>query len=304
MENDDLGNRMKNYEMAEAGRMLMPQLPVMLRLDGRSFSKFTKGLERPFDKRLSDLMVATTVFLVEELNAVVGYCQSDEISLALYTDDVNTQLFFDGRIQKLTSVGAALGTAFFNRELPKFLPEKVTALPVFDCRVWNVPNLTEATNAFLWRELDATKNSISMAAQHYYSHKELMGVNGAQKQEMLWKKGVNFNDYPSFFKRGSYIRRVKKTVKFTTEELEKLPAKHAARTNPDLTMERSIVERVELPPITKIVNRVDVLFKGADPVVKTEELTREMVLKNHKRSHEMGLSTGTLADVAALGDEQ
>lgn len=86
---------------------------------------------------------------------------------------------------------------------------------------------------------------------------------------MLFQKGINFNDYPSFFKRGSYVRRVKKFIKFSTEELEKLPAKHEARMNPDLTVERSVVERVELPPITKIVNRVDVFFNGADPAMAT-----------------------------------
>jgi tRNA(His) 5'-end guanylyltransferase len=269
MENDDLGNRMKGYEMIEAGRMLLPGLPIMVRLDGKNFSNFTKGLERPYDKRLTDLMVATAKFLLEETNALVSYHQSDEISLILYTDKPEAQLFFDGRVQKLTSIIASMATAFFNRELPKALPEKADKVALFDCRVWNVPSTVEATNVLVWRELDATKNAISMAAQHYFSHKELQNKDGKEKQEMLFQKGVNFNDYPSFFKRGSYIRRVKKFIKFTTEELEKLPAKHEARTNPDLTIERSVVERVELPPITKIVNRVDVFFKGADPALAT-----------------------------------
>jgi tRNA(His) 5'-end guanylyltransferase len=269
MENDELGTRMKSFEMAEAGRMLLPGLPVMLRLDGKAFHTFTKGLQRPFDKRLTDLMVATTKFLVESTNAVVGYTQSDEISLILYTEKPEAQLFFDGRIQKLTSVVTSMATAFFNRELPKALPEKADKFAYFDCRVWNTPNLIEATNTLVWRELDATKNAISMAAQHYYSHKELQNKNGKEMQEMLFQKGVNFNDYPSFFKRGSYIRRVHKAVKFTFDEICNLPDKHVARVNPDLVVERTVVERVELPPITKIVNRVDVLFKGADPALAT-----------------------------------
>ena len=268
MENDSLSNRMKTYEMAEAGRCLMPGLPVMLRLDGKSFSNFTRGLKRPFDKRLTDIMIATTKFLVEETNAVIGYCQSDEISLVLYTEDHNTQLFFDGRIQKLTSVVASMATAFFNRELPVCLPEKADKIAYFDCRVWNVPSLVEAANTLIWRELDATKNAISMAAQHYYSHKELHEKNGSEKQEMLFAKGVNFNDYPSFFKRGSYVRRVHKLVKFSIDELARLPEKHEARRNPDLVYERSVVERVELPPMTKVVNKVDVFFNGADPITK------------------------------------
>ena len=267
MEKDDLGDRMKGYEMAEAGRMLIPGLPVMMRLDGKAFHTFTKGLARPFDKRLTDLMVDTTKFLVESTNAIVGYTQSDEITLILYTENPETQLFFDGRIQKLTSVVTSMATAFFNRELPKALPEKADKFAYFDCRVWNVPSTVEAVNTLVWRELDATKNAISMAAQHYYSHKELQNKSGKEKQEMLFQKGVNFNDYPSFFKRGSYVRRVKKFIKFSTEELEKLPARHEARLNPDLVVERSVVERIELPPITKIVNRVGVFFNGEEPAL-------------------------------------
>jgi tRNA(His) guanylyltransferase len=84
MTTDDLGDRMKDYEMAEAGRRCMPRLPILARIDGRGFSKFTGGLERPYDRRLSDLMVDTVKFLVRETNAVCGYTQSDEISLAWY----------------------------------------------------------------------------------------------------------------------------------------------------------------------------------------------------------------------------
>jgi tRNA(His) 5'-end guanylyltransferase len=255
---------MKDYEMAEAGRMLLPGLPIMLRLDGKNFSSFTRGLQRPYDKRLSDLMVDTAKFLVEETNALISYTQSDEISLVLFTENPETQLFFDGRIQKLTSVVASMATAYFNRNLYT-IPEKKDKVAYFDCRVWNVPNLTEAANALVWRELDATKNAISMAAQHYYSHKELHNKNGKEKQEMLFQKGINFNDFPSFFKRGSYVRRVHRATKFTFEEICNLPEKHEARTNPDLVVERSVVERVELPPATKIANRVDVFFKGASP---------------------------------------
>ena len=265
---DSLGDRQKAYEMSEAGRMLIPSLPIVCRLDGRSFSKFTKGLKRPYDERMSNLMCATAKFIAEETNAKVVYTQSDEISVVLYTDNPISQVFFDGRVQKLTSVIASMGTAYFNKHLATYLPEKADKLPMFDCRVWNVPTLDEAANCILWRELDATKNSISMAAQAYYSHKELHGKNGSEKQEMLFKKGINWDKYPSFFKRGSYFRRVNKLVKFTTEEIDKLPAKHEARKNPNLMVERSLVEGVEFPPLNKVANKVDVLFFGATPSKK------------------------------------
>ena len=263
---DQLGDRMKLYESFEAKRTLMPGLPIVARLDGKSFSKFTKGLSRPYDKRMSDLMIKTTKFLVEYANANCGYTQSDEISLVWFSEDPKTQPYFGGRIMKMVGELAAKASVFFNRELPNYLPEKADQTPTFDCRVWNVPSLEEATNTFLWREWDATKNSISMAAQHYYSHQELNGINGKEKQELLFQKGVNWNDYPTFFKRGTYVQRQRKMIKFSATELEKLPTKHAARTNPDLEIERNVVETLSLPPLESlfISERIEVLIRGRD----------------------------------------
>ena len=162
---DDLGDRMKEYELAEAGRRLMARLPICVRIDGKRFSRFTEGLKRPYDERLSRLMVATTQHLVEESAALAGYTQSDEISLLYYDEDPKTQLFLDRRIQKLTSILSSMATGYFNAHLGSHIPEKAGSVALFDCRVWSVPTLDEAANTFLWRELDATKNSVSMAAR-------------------------------------------------------------------------------------------------------------------------------------------
>lgn len=266
--NDDLGDRMKDYEMAEAGRRCMPRLPVLARIDGRGFSKFTAGLERPYDRRLSDLMVDTVKHLVRETNAVAGYTQSDEISLAWYAPHIDSQIVFDGRISKMVSVLAAMTTVWFNHRLPDFLPQEYALrLPHFDARVWNVPTLDEAANTFLWREFDATKNSISMAARAHFSHKQLDGKHGGEMQAMLRDKGVEYNDYPAFFKRGTYIQRRKTTRKFTTDELDKLPPKHEARTNPDLVIERTDYVALDMPPLNTVKNRSEVLFDGAEPIL-------------------------------------
>lgn len=264
--NDSLGDRMKEYERAEAGRRLMPLLPALARLDGRAFHSFVRGLDRPFDRRLSELMLETATFLVRETNATVGYTQSDEITLAWVRSEYDAQIFFDGRIQKMTSMLSALCSASFNRRLPAFLPpEFAERLPVFDCRVWTVPNLEEAANTFLWRELDAAKNSVSMVARAYYDHADLHDKSGAEMQELLWRKGVNWNDYPSFFKRGTFVKRRTVTRAFTATELEALPPKHAARTNPALTVERSECVPLDLPPLSKVANRVGVLFGAEEP---------------------------------------
>jgi len=265
-----LGDRMKLYEGMEAKRMLMPKLPVLARIDGKKFSKFTKGLERPYDKRLSDLMVKVSKLLVEEYGALISYTQSDEISLVLYSDSLDSQLPFNGRIQKILGDMTAFTTLHFNRLLPEYLPQEyVERYPRFDCRVWNVPTLEEAANVFLWRELDATKNSISMAAQHYFSHKALQGRNGGEMQEMLMgMKGVNWNDYPPFFKRGTFVRRITVGRKYTRKELFNLPEKHEARTNPDLIVTRQDTIRVSMPIFKKVINRVGVIFNDEEPLIE------------------------------------
>lgn len=261
-----LGDRMKRYERMEAGRRFLPLLPICARIDGKRFSRFTQGLARPYDPRLSRLMIDVTRFLVEESHARVGYTQSDEISLLYHSDSPDVQVFLDGRVQKMTSILASMATARFNALLPGCLPEKAGQIAFFDCRVWGVPSREEAANAFLWREQDATKNSISMAARCHYSHTTLHGKNGAEMQEMLFQKGVNWNDYPAFFKRGSYVQRRVVRRPFRAEELAALPPQHDAHRNPDLVIERSETLVLDVPPLARISNRVEVLFDGAEPV--------------------------------------
>lgn len=268
---DNFGDRMKAYEAHTCGIKLIPRIPIIARLDGKGFSKFTKGLARPYDERLSNLMVETTKHLVKETNANCGYTQSDEITLMWYTDKPDTTLYFDGRLFKMLTDLSSTASVFFNKNLPTHLPEKAEKSPRFDCRVYNVPTLDEAVNSFLWREKDATKNSISMAAQHYYSHNELMNKNGSEKQEMLFQKGVNWNDYPSFFKRGTYVQRKRTLRPFTAEELENLPSKHKAKSDPSMLVERWEVNIVDMPPLGQIANSIDVIVWGTEPILKSVE---------------------------------
>jgi tRNA(His) guanylyltransferase len=123
---------------------------------------------------------------------------------------------------------------------------------------------------FLWREFDATKNSISMAAQVHYTHEELMNKNSGEKQEMLWRKGVNWNDFPSFFKRGTYVQRRTVFAKFSTADIEALPPKHNARKNPDVPVERTTYGAIEMPPFSKVTNRPQVIFDRELPKVEAE----------------------------------
>ncbi len=272
---DDLGDRMKVYESAEAGRRLLPLVPVLARIDGRAFHSFTRGMARPFDTIFSGCMVKTTQDLVKETGACMGYTQSDEITLAWYSGSSKSQIWFDGRVAKMTSQLAAQATLSFYRSILATMPEYAERLPTFDARVWAVPTLAEGVNAFIWRENDAVKNSVSMAASAYYSHKQLLGKSTNQKQDLLFEVGVNWNEYPPAFKRGTYVQRRVVTRPFSAGELALLPPKHEARTNSDLVVERRECAVLSLPPLTRVVNREGVVFYGEDAVVAREEDTEE-----------------------------
>ena len=221
---DPLGDRMKGYERRETDRALLPMLPICARIDGRGFSRLTRGMARPYDQGMVDAMVATARHLVAETHARIGYTQSDEISLVWLAEGPKSDVFFSGKVQKMASVLAGMATAAFTRAaLDGELAPYAVRLPHFDARVWQVPSKAEATNAILWREQDATKNAISMAAGAYYSHKQIDGKSGPEKQEMLFRAGVNFNDYPAAFKRGTFVRRVVFERAFTAAELELPP---------------------------------------------------------------------------------
>lgn len=262
-----LADRMELYESIETGRRFIPGLPIIARLDGRSFHSFTRKLRMPYDKRLSDLMVSVTEFLVKESCAKIGYTQSDEITLIFYSDSIDSQIFFAGKPYKMISILAAMCSVHFNGLLPACLPEKANAVALFDCRVWAVPSKKEAINVLMWREQDATRNSISMAAHSCYSHKELHQKNTSDMQEMLFQEGINWNDYPAFFKRGVYVQRAKVERKFTCNEIESLPPLHEARGNPNLMLERTVIRTLDMPPILRVENRTGVVFDGEMPEI-------------------------------------
>jgi tRNA(His) 5'-end guanylyltransferase len=212
-------------------------------------------------------MKQTMVKLVKETNANMGYTQSDEITLTWHSTDIKSKIWFDGRVSKMTSQLGALATLYFYQEVLDVMPEYAHRLPTFDARVWNVPNRTEGANVFLWREWDATKNSVSMAASAHFSPKELHGKNSKEKIEMLHTVGVNYNDLHVAFKRGTYAQKQKISMPFTVDELEKLQPKHAARTNPNLVIERHIWTPIVLPPLERITNREELIYNGASYTV-------------------------------------
>lgn len=254
-----LGDRMKFYEKASYPEYLTPYLPTFARLDGKNFHSFTRNLSRPYELNLIDCMTQLTMFLVKETNAVLGYTQSDEITLTWFNENYKSQIFFDGKPQKMISILSAMATLKFNQLIAIYFPDKVKENPLFDCRVWTVPSIEEGANVFVWREQDATRNSIQMSARAYYSHKECENKNVSQLQEMLFKKDINWNNYPDFFKKGTYIIRKQRVINTNTFE---------DRDGDIYT--RSFIEELKIPIITKIKNRAEVIYKNAEPIL-TEE---------------------------------
>ena len=246
---DSFGDRMKSYEATETQRVSVAGLPLMARIDGRGFSRFTKGLDKPYDIRMTKCMYHTAKNIAKETHAICSYVQSDEITLLYYPEHAEQQLFFGGKFFKLTSVLSSMATAYFTRQIMKRLPKiYFNKMPTFDCRVWNVPNVTEATNAFLWREQDATKNSIQSLARKYFSTKQLHKKNCKHMQELLLEQGIEWEDYPDFFKRGVFIQR---KLYFAGDPAE-----------PRYTYERAR----NMPAFKDVVNRDLFIFKGMAPI--------------------------------------
>ncbi|MBP6633137.1 MAG: hypothetical protein KA297_27200 [Kofleriaceae bacterium] len=267
MPRDGLADRCKRFELIEADRRAMPGIPLLARLDGRAFHTFTRGLRRPFDPGLSTAMIETTRTLVDDTVAAVGYTQSDEITLAWFAPSggaTDSSYLFDGRFQKLASVLAGLASARFAQLVAEHLPSKLGTTPHFDCRVWQVPTLADAAEVFVWREDDASKNSITMAAGAYYDDAILEGKSSADKHELLFARGVNWNDYPAFFKRGTYLQRRGYDRTLTAEEREAIPERH--RPPIGAVVRRHRVEALDLPPVRRLTNLVEVLFERADPM--------------------------------------
>lgn len=217
----DLGKRMKEYESVSKN-FLTRRMPVIIRIDGKAFHTFTRGFEKPFDTQLSNVMQSTMLSLCENIQGcVLGYTQSDEISLLLtdWTND-DTSAWFDNNVQKMVSISASVSTLYFNRffnnEIDNYFEDKDTYKKIydayiksagegalFDSRVFSLPK-EEVCNYFIWRQQDATRNSVQMLAQANFSHKELQGKNNSEIQDMLMlQKNINWNDVETKFKRGS-----------------------------------------------------------------------------------------------------
>lgn len=224
---DELGNRMKTYYENRTRTFLPRRTYTIIRIDGKAFHTFTRGLKKPFDKGLIDDMNETAMYLCKNIQgAKIAYVQSDEISILLTDfDNLNTDAWFDGNIQKITSISSSLATSKFNQlRWIRYFNERYNEteevfgwtwvmdaakikLANFDSRTFTIPSNTEVKNYFIWRQQDCVRNSVSIVAQSLYSHNELNGKTVNDMQELIWQKGQNWNDYPATQKRGRFISK-------------------------------------------------------------------------------------------------
>jgi len=218
MSKDSLGDRMKTYE--DAYRTSLPiRMPVILRIDGKAFHTYTRGCKRPVDRGLVDCMNETAIALCKAVQGCqIAYVQSDEISLLLTNYmDLDTQSWFDNNLQKMVSISASVASVTFTLNSSKIwgsdtvdsqagdlieVPRYKAAY--FDSRAFIIPK-EDVNNYFLWRQQDATRNSVQMLARSLYSHKQLENKNNSELQEMIFQKGINWNDCPTTQKRGRCI---------------------------------------------------------------------------------------------------
>jgi len=204
---DSMGDRMKDYE--NRTRYFLPRrCYTLIRIDGKAFHTYTKNLDRPFDDGLRTDMQETMKALCESIQGCkLGYTQSDEITLLLTDfDDIATDAWFDGNLQKMVSVSASMASAYFNLNRAKRYGAKFTPA-IFDSRAWTVADPWEAYNAFLWRQQDCTRNAVQMVARSLASHKECQNKNSEALNELIFQRGKNFNDYPIDCRRGAYSYR-------------------------------------------------------------------------------------------------
>ena len=225
-----LGDRMKRYENAY-NYYITPRSFVIMRLDGKGFSKLTKKLklEKPFSPKFISWMANSAKVLAKEIQGCsFGYTQSDEMSFVFDSaQSLEADPWFGNRIQKIVSISSSIITAVFNRQMWKDNDQHTAN---FDCRIFVVPSAIEVYNYMVWRQQDCIKNSISSAT--YYLIGEKLGrgttrnlihnLNGEQRKALLLKEcNKDWNDFPAEFKYGTSIIKISKTIKNENGETER-----------------------------------------------------------------------------------
>lgn len=228
IQSERMGAEQKLLEQWCTSQRIHGDTPFIARLDGRSFHSYTKKCKRPYDPCISSAMDVTARYLIEEFGAKLAYWQSDEITLFFFNTNPIAQHIFNGRAQKLMSVLGAGTSVKFNRAVDQLCEE--TWIPesdaLFDCRVFPV-TMEQAVENLIWRQRDAVKNAVTMAAYSVYSHKECLNKHAGDKIKMLRDKGIAFDlDYPAFFRLGGIVYKRPVVKVMTDAQFNAIPEKN------------------------------------------------------------------------------
>lgn len=241
---DDLGDKIKFlWEGPESARCAPRDCPLIVRLDGRTFSRVTRDLKKPIDDSFASAMQETTSHLIEAFKAHIGYTQSDEITLMLVNENPSSEFPFGGKYQKICSVFAGLATAKF---ISVTTQNVAARLPHFDARAFSVPSVEDGYSVFRWREADARRNAVLSLGQTVIGKKKIMGIGTRDVADRL---RVEFHqcveNYGQHFARGTYLRRVTKRIELTEDQRAKIPEKY--RPDTGALFLRSMVEECPAP---------------------------------------------------------
>lgn len=271
---DALGQRMKRYEEVANGQLLIPDLPLYVRIDGRHFSKLTKNLGYPFkdlpaDKRsfvFTQLMQMTAYDLMKEFKCDIIETHSDEINGGF--KNIKTAPF-DGKYFKLVSnIASYAGMAFYknisiiNDRYKTELHIEVKDLqilsesnPSFDCRIMQLPDLMELVNCFVWRQNDCIRGAINQYAQKWFSHKELLGKSQEDRIKMLSDSGHCITDIDRDILYGHWFGK--------RTSVEKIDSKYAQFHPGEDTMLRTKIVQLNLNnKLALIENKIEYLLNG------------------------------------------
>lgn len=301
MDNTALARRMKKFYENVPKTRLIRRMPVCIRLDGKAFHTFLKGFKKPFDDLFIKTMQETMLYLCKNIQGcVLGYTQSDEISLILIDyQNLTTSAWFDDEVQKICSVSASMATMAFNKAFSKNVedfeqyytteheingwygkgtPEykmcqiytkAVDKGAMFDSRCFNIPK-EEVANLIFWRQFDASKNSIQMVGQANFSHKELKNKSCNDIQDMLMtQKGINWNDLPTYQKRGSCC--VKRNFWIDKNDGEEFSKEYSE------ALDRTAIDENAIKRTKWIIDKNIPIFKG-----ENRRYINELILYNEE----------------------
>ena len=246
MESKSFDAKMRELEYFHSLRIL-PGAWAIIRVDGRSFSRFTaERFEKPFDLKFHELMLTTTQALLDELSGIFAYTESDEISILLPAD----WSLFDRSVEKVVSISASIASSQFSCAIG----EPVT----FDSRVWMGASKSQVGDYFSWRQADATRCAMNgwcywtlrkagHSARKATSMLDRQSV--AFKNELLFEHGINFNELPLWQRRGTgmYWEEYEKIGYNPKEQIEVKTTRRRIKIDKELPMKdeyRTLIRQI------------------------------------------------------------